>query len=182
MSDTPTVVPGATSAAELATVQAELARRERIDEMCSLVNASAAEAAAFNASGKTPEQVRQELATRQATPTATGMVDREAAKPFATLGEQLMAIASYGRTGAVDKRLLHIQAAASGGSANVPSDGAFMIQQDFSIDLVKEGFGEGQLASRCSSTEVSANADGLEVAYIDETSRATGSRWGGIQA
>jgi HK97 family phage major capsid protein len=184
VSDTPTVAPGA--AQELAVVQAALARSERIDEMCALVSASAADAAAFKASDKTPEQIRVELLGRQKKPTPTPGVsvgaDREADRPFASLGEQLVAIAAYGANGSVDKRLLAIQAAVSGGSANVPSDGAFLIQQDFSTDLMKESMGEGQLASRCSTTEVSANADGLEVVYIDETSRANGSRWGGVQA
>jgi HK97 family phage major capsid protein len=63
----------------------------------------------------------------------------------------------------------------------VPSDGAFLIQQDFTVDLMKDAFAEGQLAGDCSSTEVGANSDGLRVAYVDETSRATGSRWGGVQ-
>jgi HK97 family phage major capsid protein len=181
-----------TGVAPDATMQAEFARREAIGQLCALVNASAADANAFVASGKTADEVRIELSKRTPPPTpingavnntasVRNVTDREAERPFASLGEQLSAIAAYGTRGAVDKRLLHIQAAVSGGSANVPSDGSFLIQQDFSVDLLKESMGEGQLASRCSTTEVSANSDGLEVAYIDETSRATGSRWGGIQ-
>jgi HK97 family phage major capsid protein len=184
---------GAATDAALAEMQAKVARAdrsERIDELCSLVGATAHEAMEFKASDKTLVQIRTELQGRVGSPTpiagaanlsVSNMRDREAEKPFASLGEQLAAIATYGTRGAVDKRLLHVQAAASGGSANVPSDGSFLIQQDFAVDLLKESMGEGQLASRCSTTEVSANSDGLEVAYIDETSRATGSRWGGIQ-
>ena len=183
VSDNATVVPGATSA-ELATVQAELARRESIAQLCQLAGASLSDLNAFIASGKTADQVRQELAAKQKPASATAvtsMTDREAERPFASLGEQLMAIANAGMNRGVDKRLLHLNAAASGASANVPSDGAFLIQQDFTVDLTKDMFGEGSLAAECSSTEVSDNSDGLLVAYVDETSRATGSRWGGIQ-
>jgi HK97 family phage major capsid protein len=107
---------------------------------------------------------------------------RELNKPFASLGEQLQAIvaeSSLGRDLGLkrDPRL----AAATGAGATVGSDGAFAIQSDIAVDLEKLAFETGVLANQCSSTEISANGDGLEVTYIDETSRATGSRWGGVQ-
>lgn len=117
--------------------------------------------------------------------------DREADRPFASLGEQLVAIAAAsapvgvnigGRSGGeIDKRLMRIQAAASGASSAVGSEGGFLVQKDFTTDLMKESFENGELAKRCSKTPIGANADGLEVVYIDETSRATGSRWGGVR-
>ncbi len=69
----------------------------------------------------------------------------------------------------------------SGAGANTGGDGGFLIQKDFVPDLMKAGFQNGMLASRCSAHEVSATSDGLEVPYVNETSRATGSRWGGVQ-
>jgi HK97 family phage major capsid protein len=117
--------------------------------------------------------------------------DREAEKPFAHIGEQLAAIAaSYAppgvsvggfRGGQVDKRLPHISAAVSGASTAVGGDGGWLIQKDFTVDLMKNAFESGALASRCSQTEIGANSDGLEVVTINETSRATGSRWGGVR-
>lgn len=100
---------------------------------------------------------------------------------FPTLGAQLQAIVNAGSGLGVDPRLQHINAAASGGSANVGSDGGFLIQKDFAPDLMKEGFATGELSRRCSPHEVSGQSDGLKVPYIDETSRATGSRWGGVR-
>lgn len=103
---------------------------------------------------------------------------------FPTLGDQLRAIVNAGCGIGVDPRLSHINtlsAAATGGSANVGSEGGFLIQKDFAPDLMKEGFVTGELSRRCSPHEVSAQSDGLEVPYIDETSRATGSRWGGVR-
>lgn len=103
---------------------------------------------------------------------------------FPSFGEQLRAIVNAGCGLGVDPRLTHINvmnAAATGGSANVGSEGGFLIQKDFAPDLMKEGFTTGELSRRCSPHEVSAQSDGLRVPYIDETSRATGSRWGGVR-
>lgn len=148
------------------------------------------------AAGKTVAQVQQDILAeyaqratplRDATDTtlrATNMRDREAEQPFASLGEQLQAIARAGMGRGTDKRLLHlneIHAAASGGVSHVGSDGGFLIQHQFTADLVKDAFDEGVLLSRVDSTEIGANSNGLAVTYVDETSRATGSRWGGVQ-
>lgn len=108
------------------------------------------------------------------------------AGPFRTLGEQLVAIREHrpGQSSPSTQKLFQVQemyGAATGASAGIGPDGGFLIQTDFANDLVKDGQSESVLASRCASTELSGNADSLEVSYIDETSRATGSRWGGVQ-
>ncbi len=189
--DSPTVAQNGATPEQIAEMQARIARAdrsERIDELCALVGASASDAMTFKSSDLTIVQVREALQQRVPKPqpiagaaNITVGADRAGEKPFASLGEQLQAVATYATHSRLDPRLMKIMAAATGGSANVPSDGAFLIQQDFSVDLMKEAMGEGQLANKCSTTEVSANSDGLQVAYVDETSRATGSRWGGIQ-
>jgi HK97 family phage major capsid protein len=98
------------------------------------------------------------------------------------LGTQLQAIMASSKPGGrIDERLLHVGAGPSGASANVGADGAFLIQKDYAAELYKMAFETGVLASRCSSTDISEGSDGLEVVYIDETSRATGSRWGGVR-
>ena len=40
---------------------------------------------------------------------------------------------------------------------------------------------ESVLANRCTLIDIGEGSDGIELPYIDETSRATGSRWGGVQ-
>jgi HK97 family phage major capsid protein len=106
-------------------------------------------------------------------------------KPFRTLGENLVAVVACGNpTEASDVRQEahnRLVAAASGASTAVGSEAGFLIQKDFVPNLMKDSFESGALASRCSVHEVSENSDGLEVPYVDETSRATGSRWGGVQ-
>ncbi|MEW5952640.1 MAG: phage major capsid protein [Bacillota bacterium] len=100
---------------------------------------------------------------------------------FATLGEQLMAAVEAARPGgSLDPRLM--RGAASGLSESVPSDGGFLVEQDFVTELLKRTYETGVLGSRCRRIPISATANGLKINAIDETSRADGSRWGGVQA
>lgn len=64
----------------------------------------------------------------------------------------------------------------------IPSDGGFLVQQDFATELLRRAYQLGQITSRCRRIPISANANSLKVYGVDETSRATGSRWGGIRA
>lgn len=96
---------------------------------------------------------------------------------FATFGEQLVAVmrASVGR--GTDPRLF--RAAASGLNETIPSDGGFLVQQDFSTELLQDVFQTGILASRCRRVGISGNANSIKMNGVDETSRAS-TRWGGI--
>lgn len=107
--------------------------------------------------------------------------DRDLKRPFQTLGDNLKAIADAAMPGGqIDKRLLEMKAAL-GATASVPSDGGFLIQHDFAEGIMKRAYETGVLASRCYQVEIGEGADGLEVPYVDETSRATGSRFGGVR-
>jgi HK97 family phage major capsid protein len=101
--------------------------------------------------------------------------------PFNSFGEQLQAIVASARPGArVDDRLLAVQNA-SGANEAIPSEGGFLVQQDFASELVKNVFETGQLAKLCRKVNISANANSIKLNGVDESSRATGSRWGGVQ-
>lgn len=102
-----------------------------------------------------------------------------AAEPrFKTFGEQLVAVYNAAH-GTGDRRLV---AAASGASEGVPSDGGFLVQTDFSGEIIKRVYEMGAIASRIRKIGISGNANGLKINGIDETSRANGSRWGGVRA
>ena len=101
---------------------------------------------------------------------------------FSSLGEQLAAAARAAMGGSVDPRLSMESRAATGLSESVPSDGGYLVQNDFSNDLLKAAFETGILAKRCREIGLSSNSNRLEINGIDETSRASGSRWGGIQS
>ena len=99
---------------------------------------------------------------------------------FASFGAQLSAVMAAGSGGQIDPRLRNIKAAAGSGlSESVPSDGGFMVQQDFSTELLQDVFKTGILAARCRRIPISGNSNGIKINGVDETSRAS-TRSGGI--
>lgn len=104
--------------------------------------------------------------------------------PWKNFGEQLQAIANaYTPGGRTDDRLFHVdpKAAPAGLGAHQGGEGGFLVHSEFSNEIYRNAHDTGQLLSRCSRTTIGEGADGLEVSYVDETSRANGSRWGGVR-
>ena len=101
---------------------------------------------------------------------------------FATFGDQLQAIAhaDMNKGGDRDRRL--IWGAPTGAGEAVPSDGGFLVQQDFAVDLLKRMNEMGDVISRVRSIPISPTSNGLKMPAIDESSRVDGSRWGGVLA
>ena len=101
-------------------------------------------------------------------------------KRFESLGEQLRAIvaAETNLTQKRDERLIYRQL---GMSEGVPQDGGFLIQQDFASELLKNAYETGILGNRCRKQPIGPNSNGFKVNVVDETSRARGSRMGGIR-
>jgi HK97 family phage major capsid protein len=98
--------------------------------------------------------------------------------PFRSIGEQYRAIRAAGIPGGpVDPRLHEIRAA-SGLNETVPSDGSFLLQQDFSNDLLTGAQDEGKLLRLCKRYTISSNSNSLKLNAFDETSRAS-TRFGG---
>jgi HK97 family phage major capsid protein len=101
--------------------------------------------------------------------------------PFKTMGEQVQAIIKAGTPGAeVDPRLYKVRAA-TGLSESVGADGGFLLQPEFSYDLIKGAFDTGLLVDKVTKFTIGENKNSIQLPAIDETSRGTGSRWGGIQ-
>jgi len=104
---------------------------------------------------------------------------------FANFGEMLVAVASAAREGRIDSRLQTphtIRNAAAGASANVPADGGLLISPTKSNEIINKIYEGGAIVNACSKFEVGEYSDSFEVPYVEETSRANGSRWGGLQA
>lgn len=102
---------------------------------------------------------------------------REKKDKFGSLGEQLVAVITAGQPGgSVDPRLYN---AASGLNEAVASDGGFLVQQDFTNELLQQVFNTGVIASRCRRIPISGNANSIKINGVDETSRAS-TRYGGI--
>lgn len=100
-------------------------------------------------------------------------------KEFRTLGELLSAVARADNRQGVDPRLSEMRAI-SGANEATPSDGGWLVQKDFSVDLMTRTYNTGQILSRIPRIPVGPNSNGLNLTMINETSRANGSRWGGV--
>ena len=97
---------------------------------------------------------------------------------FRTLGEQLGAIMRYATTGRMDARLR----APAGMGETDPSGGGFPVQQDFATTILQRAYTLGEVLSRTYKLGITTGANGVKIPGIDESSRATGSRWGGVQS
>ncbi|MCH8283122.1 MAG: phage major capsid protein [Chloroflexi bacterium] len=136
-----------------------------------------------NTAGLTDEQ---KAAQERANIEARDKTEREKAgdtpMPFAHFGEQLAAVAKAGQGAQViDPRLMEIQAA-TGLSEAVGSEGGFLVQTDVASDLLELAHETAVLVGKTDRRPISANANGIKINAIDETSRADGSRQGGVQA
>lgn len=106
-----------------------------------------------------------------------------------SFGSFLQAVASCARGGPADPRLsmdprgggIIPTAAVSGLSGSVGSEGGFLVRTDFSAALLARAMEDSVLAQRCTTIDIGEGSDGIELPYVDETSRANGSRWGGVQ-
>ena len=142
------------------------------------------------------EERVQETANTLATPkeapvkpevraSSVAVAEQEKRDRFSSFGEQLVAVmrASDPTQRNIDRRLVTggEGRAVLGMSESVQSGGGFLVQPDFSDMLIKNVFETGKLASRVGRISLSGTANGIKINGIDESSRATGSRWGGIQ-
>lgn len=99
---------------------------------------------------------------------------------FPSLGHNLVAIAKAQQPGGqIDNRLLK---QATGLREAIPADGGYLIQTQFVTQLLETVHRTALLPARCTKIPIGANFNGLTMIGLDEVSRATGSRWGGIQA
>lgn len=109
--------------------------------------------------------------------------------PFRSLGEQLQAVVRAARTPhQPDPRLLRLndriaaEIRATGMSEDVPADGGFFVQEDFGTALMARIYNTGAIASRCTRIPITSASNRIALPMLRETSRANGSRWGGVQA
>jgi HK97 family phage major capsid protein len=96
---------------------------------------------------------------------------------FRSFGEQLQAIFRHYKGKEEDRRLVR---APTGASDVDPTGGGFLVQVDFAAAIFMLAHDMGEILSRVSKIPISPNANGIKIPGVDETSRATGSRWGGV--
>lgn len=99
---------------------------------------------------------------------------------FLTLGDQMMAI----RAAAIDpaKADTRLVRAPSGLNEGAGAFGGFLVQDNFVSELIGSLYEESEIASRCDRRPTAGALASVKMPAIDETSRADGSRWGGVQS
>ena len=102
-------------------------------------------------------------------------------KLYGSFGEQLQAIYRAGIGQGTDDRLLKISAAALGAGESAGELGGFLVQTDFSTEILRKMFATGQLLQRVRRFPISAGANGITIPALKESSRVAGSRYGGVQ-
>jgi HK97 family phage major capsid protein len=148
--------------------------------------ASAAEKAVEKALDALPEV----KAARNAT---VEVVKDEADREFKSVAEQMLAIKNLSQ-GRVDPRMKRIQnishqwmegnenaKALLGSNETIPSQGEFLLEPTISQEFLTPLHEEGPLSSFARRMPVGPNSISGWINGIDETSRATGSRWGGVR-
>jgi HK97 family phage major capsid protein len=102
-----------------------------------------------------------------------------AATQYRSLGEQLQSIFKHysSKGSSTDPRLVR---APTGASDVDPTGGGFLVQVDFAAAIFMLAHDMGHILGEVNKIPISANSNGLKIPGIDESSRATGSRWGGV--
>src|SRR3990172_4771407 len=100
--------------------------------------------------------------------------------PFKSLGEQLVAVRDLATGKGRDERLFEVKAL--GMNEEIGSEGGFLLQPTFGTEIWNRAYEVGAFASRANRRPIGAGSNSLTINAVDETSRATGSRYGGLQA
>lgn len=95
------------------------------------------------------------------------------------LGEFLQAVYKARVGLGTDPRLM--EAAAQGAGESFGADGGYLLMEQVSNEIMMRA-NTGDLLSRVRRTSMMSQANSVTINVIDETSRATGSRVGGVQA
>ena len=70
---------------------------------------------------------------------------------------------------------------ATGLNEAIPSEGGFLVGTDFATEIIQRTYDNSMLAGMCRKIGIGAGSNGLTMNGVDETSRADGSRHGGVQ-
>lgn len=177
--------------ATIAALASSAERRTAIVGDITAVDTEIAQEAARRERART-EPAMSEAATASAVITAVmPSASDKPPTPFRTFGEQAAAIRESAlrarNGGAPDPRLVAIDdyvrvtAAASGLNETVGSDGGFAVQTDITDRWMSQIETEAVLWPAATPVPLSPGSNGTKINLIDETSRATGSRFGGVQ-
>ena len=146
----------------------------------------------FSPNGSTPSVQRAQRFNQivRAARAQNGLQQLDPQKHFRSFGEFLQAVfmAATGNERNIDPRLVRAgpdwstRAGPSGASEVDPTGGGFLVQFDFGTGIWMLAHEMGDILGAVNKIPISAKSNGLKIPGVDETSRATGSRWGGVQS
>ena len=164
------------TAEEMTRLSALRTRRESIDAQLAVIEEQ-----------RTAEKTQAAIGTADATTAAPianiqRVHDNREDKPWGTesgsaFGEFLLAVKNSKVNGHTDPRLYR---AATGASEQIDSDGGYLVGTDMLNDLATR-INSGALLSRVKRYPLRQGSNGIDINVVDETSRATGSRWGAVR-
>ena len=133
------------------------------------------------------ETLGRAAAYRAGVPYISGGDVRAAAKPFRSLGENMLEAVRFAQH--KEKSIAYRQyeanvqkmLAATGLNETVGSEGGVLVQTDYVAGVLRPLHDVGPFTSRARNIPVSTDANGIVLFGVDETSRANGSRWGGVR-
>jgi len=83
--------------------------------------------------------------------------------------------------GSLTQARINHRKAITGLSETVPADGGFLVQTDWGGALMDRVYADGELLRLVVTTPISGNSNGIVFYALNESSRADGSRWGGVR-
>lgn len=125
--------------------------------------------------------VEKALKSLPAEPVKSGVtVVKDAAdQPFETTGQYFKAVKNAA-LGNEDIRLRGLKANALGMNESIPSEGGYLVPPQIAPGIIERMYPAGSLLAMVASDPVSGNS--MTYNRVDETSRANGSRYGGLQS
>lgn len=165
-----------------AAIAADRLRSKEIAALCRDHGIEASAGESMIERGLSVAEASQEILKVKRAEAASGPVirgghDRAADKPWATFGEQLIAIKeAYSPSGRMDVRL----AAAQGMNQGVPSEGGLLVAPQFS-SKIWDGLAAEENSLLSMTDNYTIEGESLTFLANAETSRATGSRFGGVR-
>jgi len=102
----------------------------------------------------------------------------EGDQPFESPGQYFQAVKTAALYGQVDARLLPLKA--TGLSEGVPSDGGYLLTPQIAGGILENMWGGGEILQRVAADTIGPNSNSMLYNAVSETSRANGSRFGGL--
>jgi HK97 family phage major capsid protein len=165
--------------------------RTQFKELLETAQSLKAEIEAVNKSIKEDSERAQQLETLALPPVKNPTLDADPGEkrkipatpkdPEWTFGEYLLACrnAAQSQGRIIDPRLM-LEMRQTGASEGTPADGGFFVQTQHNTEVLQRAYTQGALWSRCRKITIGPNANGLTMNGVNETSRADGSRSGGV--